>query len=80
MPNAQGFEFFYGALGANDHGVIQFHENNQSLGESTDIAQLTRLYTDKAIEYLEEKWEPDQPFLLYLSHTMMHTNIDASLN
>lgn len=28
--------------------------------------------------YAQPVWNPEQPFLLYLAHTMMHTNIDAS--
>ena len=30
MPNAQGFDYYYGTLGANDNGFIKFHENNTS--------------------------------------------------
>ena len=39
---------------------------------------LTTLYTDKSIDFLKNKRDPKKPFLLYLSHTMMHTIIDAS--
>ena len=78
MPNAQGFDYYFGALGANDGGLVKFHENNEPAGETRDMASLTRLYTDKAIDYLENRRDSEQPFLLYLSHTMMHTNIDAS--
>jgi arylsulfatase A-like enzyme len=78
MPNAQGFEYYFGPLGANDGGLVKFHENNEPAGETKDMASLTRLYTDKAIDYLENRRDPDKPFLLYLAHTMMHTNIDAS--
>ena len=77
MPNAQGFEYYFGPLGANDGGIVQFHENNAAAGETRDMASLTKLYTDKAIDYLENRRNPEKPFLLYLSHTMMHTNIDA---
>ena len=78
MPNAQGFDYFFGALGANDFGRVDFHENNQRAGHTTDMGSLTRLYTDKAIDYLRNKRDPDKPFALYLAHTMMHTDIDAS--
>lgn len=78
MPNAQGFQYYFGPLGANDGGLVRFHENNEAAGETKDMASLTRLYTDKAIDYLENRRDPDKPFLLYLAHTMMHTNIDAS--
>lgn len=78
MPNAQGFQYYFGPLGANDGGLVRFHENNEAAGETRDMASLTKLYTDKAIDYLENRRNPEKPFLLYLSHTMMHTNIDAS--
>ncbi len=78
MPNAQGFDYFYGTLGANDNGTVKFHENNKAAGMTRDMGSLTKLYTDKAIEYLKEKRDPDKPFVLYVAHTMMHTIIDAS--
>lgn len=78
MPNAQGFDYFYGALGANDGGTVKFHENNEAAGSTDDMASLTRLYTDKSIEWLKNQRDPDKPFALYLAHTMMHTVIDAS--
>lgn len=78
MPNAQGFEYYFGALGANDGGKITFHENNVGAGSTTDMGSLTSLYTDKAIEYLKNVRDPSRPFVLYLAHTMMHTIIDAS--
>ena len=78
MPNAQGFDYFFGALGANDAGKIQFHQNNEPAGSTTDMGSLTKLYTDKAIHFLEEHRDTKKPFLLYVAHTMMHTVIDAS--
>jgi len=78
MPLAQGFDYYFGALGANDHGRIVYHENNQRHSQSDDMGAITRLYTDKAIDWLKTKREPGKPFALYLSHTMMHTDIDAS--
>ncbi|MEM6504101.1 MAG: sulfatase-like hydrolase/transferase [Planctomycetota bacterium] len=78
MPNAQGFEYFHGALGANDWGKIDFHKNNKPAGNTNDMSSLTRLYTDQSIDWLKNKRDPDKPFAMYLSHTMMHTVIDAS--
>jgi len=78
MPNAQGFDYYFGTLGANDGGGVAFHENNEKAGATRDMGSLTRLYTDKAIDYLKNKRDPDKPFVLHLAHTMMHTIIDAS--
>lgn len=78
MPNAQGFDYYFGSLGANDSGTISFHENNEPAGSTEDMGSLTTLYTDKAISYLKERRDPKKPFVLYVAHTMMHTVIDAS--
>ncbi len=76
MPNAQGFEYYYGTLGANDNGRVVLHENNEQIGTTDDMASLTRIYTDKGIEFIERHRE--QPFFLYVAHTMVHSVIDAS--
>ena len=78
MPNAQGFDYYFGALGANDNGTVKFHENNKAAGTTKDMGSLTRLYTDKSIDFLKNKRDPKKPFILYVAHTMMHTIIDAS--
>ena len=78
MPNAQGFDYYFGTLGANDGGGVAFHENNKKAGSTRDMGSLTRKYTDKAIDYLKNKRDPKKPFVLYIAHTMMHTIIDAS--
>jgi len=78
MPNAQGFDYYFGTLGANDGGGVTFHEDNKKAGNTRDMGSLTRLYTDKAIGFLENKRDKTKPFVLYVAHTMMHTIIDAS--
>ncbi len=76
MPNAKGFDYYWGTLGANDNARVVFHENNKEVGRSGDMASLTRTYTDKGIEFLQRN--KDEPFLLYMAHTMVHSVIDAS--
>ncbi len=78
MPNAQGFDYYFGPLGANDGGRVKFHENNEEAGATDDMGSLIRTYTDKSIDWLENRRDPKKPFVLYLAHTMMHTIIDAS--
>ncbi|WP_110358581.1 sulfatase-like hydrolase/transferase [Arenibacter sp. ARW7G5Y1] len=78
MPNAQGFDYYFGTLGANDGGMVEFYEDNKMIGSTSDMGSLISLYTDKAIDYLRNKRDSEMPFVLYLSHTMMHMNIDAS--
>ena len=78
MPNAQGFDYYFGTLGANDGGGVAFHKDNEPAGKTRDMGSLTRLYTDKAIDFLANGRDKDKPFVLYIAHTMMHTIIDAS--
>ncbi|MEM7369680.1 MAG: DUF2961 domain-containing protein [Bacteroidota bacterium] len=76
MPNAKGFDYYWGTLGANDNEWMVYHHNNEEVGRTEDMASITRIYTDKAIGFLEEN--KDKPFLLYLAHSMLHSVIDAS--
>ena len=78
MPNAKGFDYYFGPLGANDDGVVSIHENNNPSVVIKEMSSLVKLYTEKSIQFLRQKRDPGKPFLLYLSHTMMHTIIDAS--
>lgn len=76
VPNSQGFDFYYGTLGANDGGKVTFWHNRDKQETTSDMGSLTRLYTDKSIEFLKQ--HQDEPFFLYVAHTMMHVVIDAS--
>ncbi len=76
VPNDQGFDYFWGPLGANDSGAVTLYDNRKNIGKEHDMAGLTRRYTDKGIEFI--KTNKDKPFLLYLAHTMVHSVIDAS--
>ena len=78
IPNAQGFDYYFGALGANDNGKSTLYRNNKLVRTTNDMAGLTRLYTEEAIDYLTNQRDTEKPFVLYLAHTMMHTIIDAS--
>ena len=78
MPNAKGFDYYFGPLGANDNGIVSIHENNNPSVVIKEMSSLVKLYTEKSIQFLRQKRDPGKPFLLYLSHTMMHTIIDAS--
>ena len=76
VPNDQGFDYYFGTLGANDGGRVTFHRNREKLHTSNDMGALTRLYTDEAIGFLKK--QKKKPFFLYLAHTMAHVVIDAS--
>ena len=76
VPNDQGFDYYWGPLGANDNGRVYLWDNRDSIGPDPDMAGLTSKYTDKAVSFMEEN--RDKPFLLYLAHTMLHVVVDAS--
>lgn len=76
MPNAQGFDYFWGTLGANDNGKVRIHHNREPGPERDDMQNLTYDYTQQAIDFLRRNRE--RPFFLYLAHTMVHSVIDAT--
>lgn len=76
VPNDQGFDYYWGTLGANDNGTVKLYDNRRAIGVDRDMASLTKRYTDKGIEFLEAN--KDKPFLLYLAHTMAHSVVDAT--
>ena len=76
MPNAQGFDYFFGHLGGNDGGQIRYIKNQARVGSTTNMARLTRRFTDESIDFIEKNRE--RPFFLYLAHTMPHSVVDAS--
>ena len=76
VPNDQGFDHYFGTLGANDGGKVTFYRNRESLHTTSDMGSLTSLYTDEAVKFIRQ--QKDGPFFLYLAHTMAHVVIDAS--
>ena len=66
MPNAKGFDYYFGPLGANDGGTVTIHENNKKVLVNNEMGGLIKLYTNRSINYLKEYRDPKKPFLLYL--------------
>jgi arylsulfatase A-like enzyme len=77
MPNDQGFDSYFGTLGANDKGSVTLYRDRKKLNSTSDMGSLTKLYTDEAIQFLGRQ-KKEKPFFLYLAHTMTHVMIDAS--
>ena len=77
MPNDQGFDYYFGTLGATDEGKVEFYRNRERAGVTSEMSTLTSLYTSEALSFIEQK--KDSPFFLYLAHNMPHVKIDASL-
>lgn len=75
FPTRQGFDHFFGTPTSNDR-VVNLYRNEELIEPSTDMAPLTRRYTDEAIAFIRKNHQ--QPFFVYLPHTMPHTRLDAS--
>ncbi len=76
VPNDQGFDHYFGTLGANDGGRVRLWRNREMLHVTDDMGSLVKLYTDEAIEFIGR--QKDGPFFLYLAHTLPHVRIGAS--
>jgi len=75
FPTRQGFDYFYGTPTSNDR-LVNLYRDEELIEKSTDMATLTQRYTDEAIAFIE--MNQNQPFFVYLPHTMPHTKLDAS--
>lgn len=85
LPHNQGFDHYFGLLHNLDPvEVVYFEEqggvplvrNGEVVKRPADPAELTKLYTDEAIEFIESN--KDGPFFLYLPHTMLHNPLGVS--
>ncbi|MEO1528822.1 MAG: sulfatase [Planctomycetota bacterium] len=77
FPTRQGFDYFFGTPTSND-GFVDLYRNEELIEPKSEMATLTRRYTDEAISFIERNREG--PFFVYLPHTMPHTRLDASAN
>ena len=76
VPNDQGFDYYFGTLGANDRGVVDIYRNKEKLFTTDKMSTLTGMYTEEALGFITKN--QDKPFFLYLAHSMPHVRIDAS--
>lgn len=94
LPSQQGFDYYYGIPYSNDmNGVkwgletffaepdinmwhVPLMENDSIIERPANQHTITKRYTDKAIEFITENKE--DPFFLYLPHSMVHTPLFAS--
>lgn len=75
MPNRQGFDYFFGTPASNDN-FVNLYRNEKLVDRRADLDTLTKRYTDEAIAFIEA--HRDEPFFVYLPHTMPHTKLGAS--
>ena len=76
-PVRRGFDYWFGVVGANDSGEVHWvYRNEERIEESAPLHNLTRRYTDEALAFIRR--HRDEPFFLYVAHTMPHVVLDAS--
>ncbi len=75
LPMHQGFDYSFFTPASNDSRV-HLLRNKEVVELNADMSKLTRLYTDEAIGFIERNAE--NPFFLYLAHTMPHTLLAVS--
>jgi len=77
MPNAQGFDYYYGMPGPN-HGRSDLYRNNTLLKKNSelDYDHITVNYTREAVSFINRN--KDKPFFLYLAHSAVHIPLFAS--
>ena len=85
LPRQQGFDHYFGLLHNLDpvetayfeaEGGVPLLRNGEVVKRPANPSELTGLYTDEAIAFVENNRE--RPFLLYLAHTMLHEPVAAS--
>ena len=85
LPRNQGFDHYFGLLHNldpveivyfKDKGGVPLLRNGKVVKRPPDPAELTKLYTDEAIGFIEKNKKG--PFFLYLPHTMLHNPLGVS--
>ncbi len=85
LPHNQGFDHYFGLLHNldsyetvyfDDKGGVPLLRNGDVVKRPADPSELTRLYTDEAIQFIEKNVK--SPFFVYLPHTMLHNPLGVS--
>lgn len=90
LPTRQGFDYYFGIPYSNDMGNVDYSRaqpgfrsaplpilrNEELVEENPDQRQLTKRYTQEALQFISV--HRDRPFFLYLAHSMPHVPIAAS--
>jgi len=93
LPHNQGFDHYFGLLHNldpvevvyfEDKGGVPLMRNGEVVKRPADPAELTKIYTDEAIQFIEQNTrsagsgQASDPFFLYLPHTMLHNPLGVS--
>ena len=76
LPADNGFDYFYGLYSPNNYRTLPLMEKDTMLQEHADRPNLTRMYTERACDYISR--HRDEPFFLFISHAYPHLPVMAS--
>lgn len=84
LPTKHGFDEYFGLPYSNDmrpeedesYPPLPLMKDEEVIEYDPDQSKLTRLYTDRALKFIEEN--KDRPFFLYIPHTMPHVPLYVS--
>ena len=76
LPTHRGFDEYFGILYSNDMRPVRLVEGDAPAEYPVVQANLTRRYTDRALDFIERNKE--RPFFLYFAHAMPHKPLAAS--
>jgi arylsulfatase A-like enzyme len=76
LPPNQGFDTYYGVPYSNDMTPFPLLEGVETIRDEAPNSQLTQLYTEQATQFIAD--HQDEPFFLYLPHTMAHVPLGVS--
>ena len=78
LPRKQGFDEYLGILYSNDMRPVQLVENEKVVEYPVVQATLTKRYTRRALDFIEQSSKQNRPFFVYLAHAMPHKPLAAS--
>jgi arylsulfatase len=76
MPNAQGFDRFFGIPYSHDMWPLPLLSDGEVVEASAKLDTLTQRYTEQAIDFVSSP--ADAPFFLYFAHSAPHIPLAAS--
>ena len=86
LPTEHGFDSFFGLLYSNDmirpwvdtDRPLELYRDTEPIEHPVDQATLTRRYTEESVRFIEASASRDEPFFLYLAHSMAHVPLYRS--
>ena len=78
MPQARGFDKFFGLPYSNDMSPLPLIDGDNTVEPEAQLDSLTARYTARSVEFIEANASAKKPFFLYIAHTFPHIPLAAS--